>query len=173
MTPGDPKRTFDFFYPATDLEPRMSNQEKISIEYPIGTDDAAIVTFVGGNTARLETDPWSFLHAEEDELDLLPEYRDVVELKRISWRRRYRFVRVLERADYRTLRLTLSQPAIDRLEPLLSDVIEAGGNWEVVLSGFLTIFLPRDSKLDAEAEVSKLLGDLEKPQHDRLNPQPD
>jgi len=139
----------------------MSNREKIAIEYPIGTDNAAIVTFVGRNTARIETDPWSFLHADDEELDLLPEYRDLVELKRISWRRKYRFVRVLERAEYQTFRLVLSKPQVETIKPLLSKVVEVGGNWERVFGGVLTVFLPRDSDLDAEAEIDKLLRDPE------------
>ena len=139
----------------------MAKQKKISIEYPGGTDNAAYVTFVGRSEARLETDPMSCLFTEdEEELKSLPDLRDLVELKKIWWRRgKYRFVRVLQRARLQRFEFLLSDPETQAkaLEPVLSRVMELGGGWERVFGGVLTIFLPHDCSFDPTEDVRNIL----------------
>jgi len=138
----------------------MAKQKKISIEYPSGTDNAAYVTFIGKNKARLETDPMSCLFTEdEDELKSLPNLRDLVELKKIDWGAKYRFVQVLRRARLQRFEFSLSDPETQAkaLEPVLSRVIELGGDWERVFGGILTIFLPHDCSFDPTEDVRKIL----------------
>jgi hypothetical protein len=138
----------------------MAKRRKISIEYPVGRDDAAYVTFVGPNKARLETDPWSFIHTDDDnELKSLPDFQDLVELKKIGWRAKYRFVRVLERAQLQKFQFLLSETQAKAIEPVLSRVMELDGNWEQVFGGVLTIFLPRDCEYNPEKEITSLLGE--------------
>ncbi len=161
MAATDPKRTLALIAcKPKDFDFRMANQKKISIEYPGGTDNAAYVTFTGKNQARLETDPMSCLFAEdEDDLKSLPGLRDLVELEKIGWGAKYRFVQVLRRAQLQKFEFLLSDPETqaEALEPVLSRVMEMGGVWERVFGGVLTIFLPHDSSFDPTEDVRKIL----------------
>ncbi len=137
----------------------MAEEQKISIEYPGGTDNAAYVTFVGPNEARLETDPMSCLFAEDEgDLKSLPDYRDLIELEEIE-SGKYRFVRVLQRARLQRFEFLLSDPESQAkaLEPVLSRVVEQGGNWERVFGGALTMFLPHDCTYDPTEDVRKTI----------------
>ena len=137
----------------------MAEEKKISIEYPGGTDDAAYVTFVGPNEARLETDPMSCLFTEDEgDLKSLPDYRDLVELEEIE-SGKYRFVRVLERARLQRFEFLLSDSEAQSkaLEPVLSRVMELGGDWERVFGGVLTMFLPHDCPYDPTEDVRQTL----------------
>jgi len=137
----------------------MSEVKKISIAYPGGTDNAAYVTFVGLNQARLETDPMSCLFADDEtDLESLPDYGDVVELEEIE-SGKYRFMRVAQRARFQRFEFVLSDPEAQAkaLEPLLSRVMEMGGNWERVFGGMLTLFLPQNSRYDPTEDVRKAL----------------
>jgi len=137
----------------------MPEQKKILIEYPSGTDNAAYVTFIGPNQARLETDPMSCLFTDdEDKLKSLPDYRDVIELEEIQ-SGKYRFVRVSQRARLQRFEFLLSDPEAQAkaLEPVLSRVMEMGGNWERVFGGVLTMFLPQDCQYDPSEDVQKTL----------------
>jgi hypothetical protein len=66
------------------------------------------------------------LTEDEDELKSLPSLRDLVELKKIGWSGKYRFVRVLERARLQRFEFLLSDPETQAkaLEPILSRVIQ-------------------------------------------------
>ncbi len=138
----------------------MAKQKKISIEYPGGTDNAAYATFFGTNEARLETDPMPCLITkDEDDLKSLPHLRDLVELMKIGWGAKYRFVRVLQRARLQRFEFLLSDPETQAkaLEPVLSRVMELGGDWERVFGGVLTIFLPHDCSFDPTEDVRNIL----------------
>jgi len=137
----------------------MAKQKKISIEYPGGTDNAAYVTFIGKNEARLETDPMSCLFTEdEDELKSLPNLRDLVELEEIG-SGKYRFLRVSRRTQLQRFEFLLSDPEVQAkaLEPVLVRVVELGGDWERVFGGVLTIFLPHDCQYDPSDDFRKAL----------------
>jgi hypothetical protein len=139
----------------------MAKQKKISIEYPGGTDNAAFVTFVGPNEARLETDPMHCLFTDdEDELRSLPDLQDLVELEKSGWGK-YRFVRVLQRARLQRFEFLLSDPETQAkaLEPILSRIMELGGDWDRIFGGVLTIFLPHGCSYDPTKDVSDVLID--------------
>ena len=137
----------------------MPEHQKISIEYPGGTDNAAYVTFIGPNEARLEADPMSCMFAkDEGELKLLPDYLDLIELEEIG-SGKYRFVRVLQRARLQRFEFLLSDPEAQAaaLEPIFSRVVELGGNWERVFGCVLTMFLPHECQYDPSEDVRKTL----------------
>ena len=142
-----------------DFDFRMTEEKKISIEYPVGTDDAAYVTFVGPNKARLELDPMSCMFTDDEtELKSLPEYRDLIELDEIE-PGKHRFVRVLERARFQRFQFMLSDPEAQAkvLNPILSRTMELGGNWERAFGGILTIFLPNDCSYDPTEDIRTTL----------------
>ncbi len=137
----------------------MTEEKKISIEYPVGTDNAAYVTFVGPNRARLELDPMSCMHAnDESELKSLPDYRDLIELEEVG-PGTYRFVQVLERARFQRFGFMLSDPEAQTkaLEPIRTRTMDLGGNWERVFGGILTIFLSHDCTYDPTEDVRNIL----------------
>ena len=143
-----------------DSEQCMEGSTRISIEYSGGSSGTADVVFVGPTEAIMDGDPMSCFFADsEGDLKHLPDFRDLVELKKIS-RDKYQFVRVLKRAKFKRFQYLLSEPErqSSTLEPVLTKVIELGGDWERVFGGVLTIFLPKDCEYDPENDVRSLLG---------------
>ena len=138
----------------------MEGSTRISIEYSDGSSGTADVTFVGPTEVIMDGDPMSCFFADtEDDLAHLPDFRDLVELKKIG-RDKYQFVRVLKRAKFKRFQYLLSDPERQsaKLEPILSKAIELGGDWERVFGGVLTIFIPKDCEYNPENDVRSLIG---------------
>lgn len=137
----------------------MSDKIEVSMEYPQGTDDAAVVTRVGDGLNRFELDPLSFLMAgSEEELEALPRYGDVVEAEEVG-PSALRFVRVVQRARLTRFEFIVSKQVADSdgLNKVLSKVEHHRGHWERVMDGIVLIFLPEGAGYDPTDDIQQLV----------------
>ncbi|MEE9391854.1 MAG: hypothetical protein V3W41_05035 [Planctomycetota bacterium] len=136
----------------------MNDQVKLSIEYPNGvTDNAVLATRVGENLYRLDLDPLSSMMAESDEeLELLPNFGDTIAVERVA-PDLFRFIRVAERASLE--RHEFLAPDTQELEAILSRVVEEGGHWERVFGGLLVVCVPKSSDYDFGGAVERMSSD--------------
>src|SRR5262245_13245162 len=81
-------------------------------------------------------------------------YRDVIELTR-GQDDTYECVAIRERAGWRRSDFLISKDLAesDRLTAILSRVIAAGGVWERVMGGCLSVVMPPDSAWDPTTEI--------------------
>ena len=139
----------------------MAERTTIYVEYPNGLGGPVDATFVEPDKAVFENDPMTCLVADsERELRKLPDYQDLVKLRKIG-RHKYQFVKVVKRARYRRFQYLLSanpEKEMKAIKPLLSHVEDLGGYWERVFGGVLSFWLPRGCKYDPTDDLNRYLG---------------
>jgi len=135
----------------------MSDEMKVSIEYPDGTiDDAALVTRVAERLYRLELDPLLFLFSDDEERPDLPAYRDIIEVEEIGLTP-LKFVRVVERARFKRFEFLVSKEfaASEKMTAIASKIQQHNGYSERVFGGFLIIYLPEQADYDPTNDILK------------------
>ena len=141
----------------------MTRHNKIEIIFPNGSASVEwlgeTLTRVGENRYRFEVDPLSCLYVDsERELTRLPQYQDEFEAETIS-ENRIRFKKVLKRAPLKRYSWVIWKEIAEstKLEEFFVKISSEGGYWERIFGGIMTVYMPKDSKMNIENEFSLLL----------------
>jgi hypothetical protein len=133
----------------------MSDEIKVSIEYPDGiTDNAAFVTRVAERLYRLELDPLLFFFSDDEELTDLPAYRDIIEAEEIG-PTALKFVRVVERARFNRFEFLVSKEFAEsaKMTAIASTIRQHNGYSERVMGGIFIVYLPEQADYDPTDDI--------------------
>jgi hypothetical protein len=123
----------------------MSSEPRLySVYFADGIVEQLSLTPLASGTYRLEESP--LLH---DSINL----GDVIAAQLIG-DEAVRFVSILQKSSYSTLRWLISKSVVDSegLSKFLDNVTAAGGLWERAIGGLLILHIPRSSAFNAESE---------------------
>ena len=72
------------------------------------------------------------------------------------------FKEVVGRSRYRTFEFLLSEKVAEstQLQQFVDQLVERGGHWERLMSGWLLIHLPEDSDYDPSNDISRVVNDV-------------
>lgn len=133
----------------------MAEQRVYRIEFEDQScTEELYATWLGGSRYRLDEAP---LFSEAATI------RDVIEAE-VRSDGVLKFTSVVQRSAYRTWRFVLSQAVADSaaLVELQQRVVSLGGEWSLVMNGYLMLHLPPGVEFDGLREVRKMMAEAHK-----------